>query len=566
MNKILRINMATLEQKQEETKQDYQLLGGRAFIAKFLLDEVKPSCEPLGRHNKLIYTPGLLGGSKVFSSGRISIGAKSPLTGGIKESNGGGVVGIKLGRLGYKAIIIEDLPQDDKKYIIRISADGVELLPGEEYWGLKVYETADKMRERFGKNVAISCIGPAGEMKFLSAGIANTDMEGVPSRYSGRGGLGAVMGSKGIKALIIDDSGVKVQEPVHGAEFNQVMKEYAKILKESPVVEAYNTYGTSAMVQVTNAVGGLPTRNFSTGKFEGANKIDAERMYDIITSRKGNPTHACMPGCMIRCSNIYPDEQGKTIVAPLEYETIALMGSNLSIDDLDAIAKLNFLCNDYGIDTIETGASLGVAMEAGIIQFGDSKGAIELVHEIGKGSLIGRVLGMGAAVAGKVLGISNVPVVKGQSMPGYEPRGIKGLGVTYATSPMGADHTAGATARAKVDHNSREGQAALSKKMQYTIPIYDDLGLCMFASVALGPYPEVLAKLVNSQVGTNYVPDDLFKLAENTVQWEREFNRRAGFTNVDDRLPEHFYEEKNLATGTVFDVSDEELDEVHKLG
>lgn len=566
MNKILRINMASLEQKLEDGNKDYELLGGRAFIAKFLLDEVKPSCEPLGRHNKLIYTPGLLGGSKVFSSGRISIGAKSPLTGGIKESNGGGVVGIKLGRLGYKAIVIEDLPQNDQKYIIKISAESVEILPGEEYWGLKVYETAAKLRERFGNKVAVSCIGPAGEMKFFSAGIANTDAEGVPSRYSGRGGLGAVMGSKGIKALVIDDSGAKMYEPANSAEFNEVMKEYAKILKESPVVEAYNTYGTSAMVQVTNAVGGLPTRNFSAGKFEGAEKIDAERLYDTITSRKGNPTHACMPGCMIRCSNVYPDEQGNTVVSPLEYETIALMGSNLSIDNLDVIAKLNYLCNDYGIDTIETGAAIGVAMEGGVIPFGDAQGAIELVHEIGKGSLIGRVLGMGAAIAGKVLGVTNVPVVKGQSMPGYEPRGIKGLGVTYATSPMGADHTAGATARAKVDHNSREGQAALSKKMQYTIPIYDDLGLCMFVSVALGAYPEVLAKLVNTQLGTNYSSDDLFKLAQDTVQWEREFNRRAGFTNADDRLPEHFYEEQNLSTGTVFDVSDEELDEVHKLG
>ncbi|WP_206813026.1 aldehyde ferredoxin oxidoreductase family protein [Paradesulfitobacterium ferrireducens] len=564
MNKILRVNMTELSIKEEPVKEEYKLLGGRAFIAKLLLDEVKPTCEPLGKHNKLIFAPGLLGGSKVLSSGRISIGGKSPLTGGVKESNGGGVVGIKLGRLRYKGIVVEGLPSSERKYLLKVDANGAALLEAEQYWGLGVYETARKLREKYGSNVAVSCIGPAGENKFLAAGIANTDIDGVPSRYSGRGGLGALMGSKGLKAIVLDDKGLGVLEAADVREFNQAMQDYSKILKESPVVEAYNIYGTAAMVQVTNAVGGLPTRNFSTGKFEWAEKISGERMHDIISERKGKTTHACMPGCMIRCSNVYVDESGKDIVAPLEYETIALMGSNLNIDDLDVIAKLNYLCNDYGLDTIETGAALGVAMAGGLIPFGDQEGALNLVHEIGKGTLQGRVLGMGAETAGKVLGVLNLPVVKGQAMPGYEPRGIKGMGVTYATSPMGADHTAGATARAKVDHNSREGQADLSKKMQYTIPIYDDLGLCMFAVVALGPYPEVLSRLVNSQLGTQLSAEDLFKLADQTVKWEREFNRRAGFTNLDDRLPEYFNETPNPAINSVFDVGEEELDKIHE--
>lgn len=564
MNKILRVDMAELSLKVDQAKEEYKLLGGRALIAKLLLDEVKPTCEPLGRHNKLIFAPGLLGGSKILSSGRISIGGKSPLTGGVKESNGGGVVGVKLGRLGYKAIVIENIPEDDRKYMLKVSADGAELLPAEEYWGLGVYETAERLRKRFSNNIAISCIGPVGEKKFLAAGIANTDVDGVPSRYSGRGGLGALMGSKGLKAVLLDDFGISALEAADVQGFTQAMQEYSKILKESPVVDAYNTYGTAAMVLVTNAVGGLPTRNFSTGKFEAAEKISGERMHDIIVARKGETTHACMPGCMIRCSNVYVDAKGAEIVAPLEYETIALMGSNLNIDDLDTIAKLNYLCNDYGLDTIETGAALGIAMAGGLIPFGDKEGAINLVHEIGKGTLQGRVLGMGAETAGKVLGVKNLPVVKGQAMPGYEPRGIKGMGVTYATSPMGADHTAGATARAKIDHNSCEGQAELSKKVQYTIPIYDDLGLCMFAVVALGPYPEVLSRLVNAQMGTHLAEADLFKLADQTIKWEREFNRQAGFTNLDDRLPEFFTETPNPAINTVFDVSNEELDRVHE--
>ncbi|MDA8227974.1 MAG: aldehyde ferredoxin oxidoreductase [Desulfitobacterium hafniense] len=561
---ILRVNMSDLTIKREKLEESHSLLGGRALIARLLLDEVKATCEPLGRHNKLIFAPGLLGGSKVFSSGRISIGAKSPLTGGAKESNGGGLVGLKLGRLGYKAVIIEDLPKDNKKYLLKVSKDGAELLPAEDYWGLGVYETARLLIDCFGKNAAISLIGQAGEYKLSGAGIANTDTDGVPSRFSGRGGLGAVMGSKGIKAVIIDDTGTQLKEPANGEKLKELARQFKRLLDESPVAKTYTVYGTAAMLEITNALGGLPTRNFTTGSYEKADNISGERLYEVITSRKGKPSHACMPGCLIRCSNVYVDEKGSEIVAPLEYETIALMGSNLDIDNFDAIAKLNYLCNDYGLDTIETGAALGVAMAAGLIPFGDVEGAINLVHEIGKGTVVGRVLGMGALITGKVLGVTEVPVVKGQAMPGYEPRGVKGTGVTFATSAMGADHTAGNTIRAKVDHNSAEGQTTLSRNAQYTSPIYDDLGLCMFVSVVYGSNPGLLCQIVNAQRGTDFDKDCLFKLAGDTVKWERKFNQKAGFSNVHDRLPEHFYELTNPAANTVFDITDEELDQVHK--
>ncbi|MHB1653806.1 MAG: aldehyde ferredoxin oxidoreductase family protein [Desulfitobacteriaceae bacterium] len=560
--KLLRVNMAELEIRTEQVKED-KYLGGRAFIARFLLNEVKPQGHPLGKYNKLIFAPGLLGGSKVMSSGRISIGAKSPLTGGVKESNGGGVAGLKLGRLEYQAVIVEDIPQGNEKYLLRITAKGAELLPAGKYWGMGVYQAVEEMRLEFGEHVAISCIGPAGERQFLAAGIANTDVDGVPSRYSGRGGLGAVMGAKGIKALIIDDSGVKVTEPVRPEEFRQAIQEYTRLLKESSIIESYRVYGTAGMVNVTNAQGGLPTRNFSTGRYSGAEKISGEKLREVIMDRHGKPSHACMPGCLIQCSNVYVDKDGKAIVAPLEYETIALMGSNLEIDDLDVIARLNYLCNDYGVDTIEIGASLGVAMASGLIPFGDKEGAIRLVEEIGKGTLTGRVLGMGAATTGKVLGVSEVPQAKGQAMPGYEPRAFKGLGVTYATSPMGADHTAGSMIRAQVNHASPDGKAELSKKMQYIMPVYDSLGLCMFVSPALGAYPEVLRNLVNAQLGTDLSVDSIFQTAKDCLKWEREFNRRAGFTREDDRLPEHFSEVPNPAVDTVFDVSEEDLDGVH---
>ncbi len=561
--KILRVNMANLELRTEMVKEEYRFLGGRALIARFMLDEVNPGCEPLGRHNKLIFAPGLLGGSQISSSGRISIGAKSPLTGGIKESNGGGVTGIKLGRLGYKAVVIEEMPRDGQTYLLHITSAGAELLPATAYWGLGVYGAVKKIQGEFGEHTAIACIGPAGERGLHAAGIANTDGDGVPSRYSGRGGLGAVMGSKGLKALILDDTGVKSLQPVEPVSFKEAVKEYAQIMKESPVVESFRVYGTAGMVNVTNAQGGLPTRNFSTGRYAQAEKISGEKMRDIILERKGKPAHACMPGCLIQCSNVYADQEGQVIVSPLEYETIALMGSNLEINDLDTIARLNYLCNDLGLDTVETGAALGVAMTGGLISFGDKEGALRLVKEIGEGTLTGRVLGMGATTMGKILGVSQVPAVKGQAMPGYEPRAYKGLGVTYATSPMGADHTAGSSVRAQVNHASAEGKAELSRKMQYTMPVYDSLGFCMFISVGLGAHPEVLTQLVNGQLGTNFSVAEIFQMAKDCLAWEREFNRRAGFAPQDDRLPEYFREVPNPIVGTVFDVSEEELDRVH---
>lgn len=562
--KILRVNVANLELRTETAQEDYRFLGGRAFIAKFMLDEVNPGCEPLGRHNKLLFVPGLLGGSNISSSGRISIGGKSPLTGGIKESNGGGVTGIKLGRLGYKAIVIEELPRDGQAYLLRLTVAGAELLPADDYWGLGVYEAVGKMQQRFGEHVGIACIGPSGERMLHAAGIANTDGDGVPSRYSGRGGLGAVMGSKGLKALILDDTGVKSIQPTDPARFKEAVKEYAQIMKESPVVKSYRDFGTAGMVNVTNAQGGLPTRNFSTGRFDQAEKISGEKMREIILERQGKPNHACMPGCLIQCSNVYNDQEKQPLVSPLEYETIALMGSNLEIDSLDEIARMNYLCNDYGLDTIETGAALGVAMSGGLLAFGDKEGALGLVQEIGAATLTGRVLGMGAATTGKVLGVSQVPAAKGQAMPGYEPRAYKGLGVTFATSTMGADHTAGSSVRAQVNHAEPEGKAELSRKMQYTMPVYDSLGFCMFVSGALGAHPELLTRLVNGQLGTQFTVDEVFQMAKKCLSWEREFNRRAGFTPKDDRLSEYFREVPNPAVGTVFDVREEELDQVHE--
>lgn len=559
---ILRIDMQSLEVKREAPREAYRMRGGRSLIAHTLLEEVKPDSNPLGRHNKLILLPGVLGGTAAPCSGRLSAGGKSPLTGGIKESNAGGLAGHKLARLGIKAIIFEGKPAHrGDLYLLLFGRDSQELIPCPELRGLGVYESAGRLRERYGRDVGVILIGPAGEMQLTAAGIANTDIDGEPSRYCGRGGLGALMGSKGIKGVIIDDGGTRAPESHDKKRFNEAAREVATLIRETPqTAQIYRNWGTAALVAVTNALGGLPTRNFSTGSFEGAEKISGEALRDLILERGGLTTHACMPGCPIRCSNLVPRKDGSKLVSPLEYETIGLLGSNCGIDDLDAIGEMNRLCNDLGVDTIDVGGAVGVAMEAGLIRFGDSAGAAEFIREIGKGTILGRVIGHGGALAARVLGVTEVPAVKGQIMPAYEPRGIKGLGVTYSTSTMGADHTAGNTVRAQTDPHSPEGQVEASRKAQLTAVIYDSLGICLFVGTAVKSRIDLLADLVSAHLGVSFSTEELLALARQTLAAEREFNLGAGFTRAHDRLPEHFREEVNPAAGTVFDVGDEELD------
>lgn len=305
-------------------------------------------------------------------------------------------------------------------------------------------------------------------MELLTAGIQNLDKDRIPSRINARGGIGAVMGSKRLKAIVIDASQGSKPPIADREAFRQAQKEYNKALMAHPQTGSYAEYGTAGMTKLTQAFGALPTRNFARGQFAGAERISGEYMRQLLLHRGGEsePTHACMAGCTIRCSNIFGGEDGKAIVSPLEYETIGLMGSNLEIDDLDAIARMNWEVNDIGLDTIDVGAALGVAAEAGLLQFGDSQRALELIGEIRQGTPLGRLLGSGVATTGKVLGVKRIPAIKGQAISAYDPRTIKGTGVTYLTSPQGADHTAGLTIRAKVDHLDPKGQAKLSRTTQ----------------------------------------------------------------------------------------------------
>ena len=480
---VWRVNMRDRSVTQQEVPETWQHLGGRGLLSRILVDEVDPVCEPLGPHNKLIFAPGLLVGHMLSSCDRISVGGKSPLTGGIKESNAGGRTGLQMAYLGIKALVIEGQPDEPGWWLLHLSADGGRFEPADDLAGLGVFETAPRLLERYGDKVAIALIGPGGEMRLAGAGIQNIDKDRVPSRINARGGLGAVMGSKGLKAIVID-GGTGEKPPIQDLpKFRQAQKEFNRALLAHPQTTVYADYGTAAMTKMTNSFGALPTRNFSNGQFEGADRISGETMRQVLLER-GDPsetTHACMAGCAIRCSNIYGSREGETLVSPLEYETIGLMGSNLGIDDLDTIARLNQAVNDLGLDSIEIGAALGVAAEVGLMSFGDGERALALLEEIRAGTPLGRMLGNGAVLTGKVLGITRVPAVKGQAMSAYEPRAIKGTGVTYATSPQGADHTCGLTIRSKVDHLDPKGQVALSRTAQINMAGYDTLGACIFA-------------------------------------------------------------------------------------
>ena len=562
-SKVWRVNVRTRTLALEPVPLAWERLGGRGLVARFLLDEVPPACEPLGPYNKLIFAPGLLVGHMLSSCDRISIGGKSPLTGGAKEANAGGTTGLQMALLGMKALILQDWPDSPGCWILHLSRLGARFDPADDVVGLGVYESARKLVAKYGEKVAIALIGPGGEMKLKTAGIQNLDKDRVPSRIAARGGLGAVMATKGLRAVVFDASGCANPPITDPQAYKEAQKVFNKAVLEHPQSQTYRDYGTAAMVQMCQYFGSLPTRNFSSGQFEQAEEISGETMRDLLLKRGGesNPTHACMPGCTIRCSNVFGGEDGKAIVAPLEYETIGLMGSNLGIGCLDVIARMNWQVNDLGIDSIDAGAALGVAAEAGLMQWGDGDRALELIDEIRRGTPLGRILGSGAGFAGKILGIERVPVTKNQAMASYEPRAIKGTGVTYATSPQGGDHTAGLTIRDKVNHLDPKGQVDLSRTKQINMAGYDSLGACIFAAFGYAASgPDTIARLLNARYGWNVDTTILQTLGRETLKMEREFNRRAGFTAKDDRLPEWMTREPLPPTNAVFDVPEEELD------
>lgn len=573
MNKFVRINMSTGQAAVGEVPAEYSGFGGRGLTSTVVAREVHPRCHPLAEENKLVIAPGLLTGTPASSSGRLSIGAKSPLTGGIKESSTGGMAGQKLARLDIAGIVVEGLPEDGSLHVIHIDRNGVTFLPGDELNGLGNDDTVARLTEKYGDKVGYISIGQAGEMKLTASSIATTDMDNIPSRQAGRGGLGAVMGSKGVKAIIVDDSGTSSVPLGDSAEFSRHNKVWAKTVLDDPNTgRGMPAHGSASAVPIISGEGAFPTRNFRYGQFEGASNISGKTMRRIIKERGGKPTLPCSPGCVTRCHRTYYGQDGKYLGKGPEYESVWSFGANLEIDDMDAVVELGAICDDCGVDTIDTGVAIAMAMEAGIKQFGDAKGAIELAREIEKGTYLGRILGSGAATTARVLGVSRVPVVKGQAMVAYEPRVVKGMGVTLATSAMGADHSAGYMVAVNLGWTKNWhyvpptqvwGQVDVSREIQIRQAAMDCTGLCQFLGTPLlnaaEAMPGVLG-MVNIKYGWNWSDDDYVSLGKVVMRTEHDFNIRAGFSSAMDRLPLFFSKEAVPPVNTVFDIPDSELD------
>lgn len=576
MGQILRVDMSTLQITKEELPERWADFGGRALTAAVVFEEVPATVDPLGADNKLVFAPGTFGGTTAPDGGRLSVGAKSPLTGGIKESNVGGQLAHALAKQGYSAVIVEGKPADNAWYALVLEADGNASLERKDEWaGLGNYEVSDaiKATRPEGDRFATATIGPAGEKMLASASIAVTDREGYPNRHAGRGGLGAVMASKGLKAVIASDKGLSMLGHADKDAFTAATRKFTTALKEHPVTgQGLPTYGTQILTNIINEAGGYPTRNFQAGEFEFASALSGENMRDITVERGGNVQHGCHTGCAIQCSRYWVDKDGHYKTKGMEYESVWSLGANCGIGDLDEVAELDRACGDIGVDTIEMGATLAVYMESGAIEFGDAAGALEALREVGTDSELGMTLGNGAEATGKKYGVDRIPVVKHQAMPAYDPRPIQGIGVTYATSTMGADHTAGYAITANilnvggaVDPLSPLGQVALSQGLQIATAMLDALGLCIFVAFAVLDKPEALdaiAEMASAHTGKDWSIDELLLLGKKVLTYERLYNEKAGFTNADDRLPGYMYTEKLPPRNAVFSVPDAELDTV----
>ena len=520
--------------------------AGRYFIAKTLLELGAATVDPLSPANPLIFSAGPFAGTSFSNANRTSVGCKSPLTGGIKEANGGGSFSYGLGQQKIAGFTLLDASPD--WVVIHFKKDGtIEFDDARPYLGKGNFEAQNMLHAKYGKKVTIGLCGPVGEYQGLIAGIAFSDKDGRPARLSARGGVGAVMGSKKVKAIVVDlDKIPPFSDP---KKVNAAIKNYAKMLQaDSMVANFYAKIGTMGMADLQNTLGGLPVRNFSAGQQVDVSKgekfkMGGEYISQLNVSRGGEHTHACMPGCVIQCSNIYADKDGKEVVSPVEYETLGLLGTNCGLSDPDDLAQMNHIANDLGVDTIETGAMIAVLMEAGLGAFGDVAFMAECLVEIRNGTEKGRLWAQGTARVGEHYEVKRVPVIKKQAISAYDPRVVEATGIAMMATAQGADHTAGNLPRLKTREMELDAIIAQSLTVQTNTAATDSLGLCIFGRSVTEPNVQFIVDAINAAHGTSLTPDFFPALGRETLKLEAEFNRRAGFTAKDDELPAFFYTE-----------------------
>jgi len=555
-DRMIRVDMTNLSASIEPYPDEWKLLGGRALSARILLEECDAECDPLGPDNVLTMAPGVLSGTVAPTSGRISIGGKSPLTGGIKEANAGGNPGQDLMKLGFRVIVVKGKPSDpDKRYAIEVSEDGVKVVAADDYRGQWNYALIENLSQKYTKTASFISIGPAGEMQLTGASVACTDSaaDRRPARHAARGGLGAVMGSKGLKYVAIDPGKARARQAADRKEFAALNKKYTKDYLAGP--QMFKT-GTSSVVPVANMLFTFPYKNRVEGQSPDAGTLDGKNIVESFETR-GGEMHNCMTGCIVKCSNVVHDAEGNYKTSALEFETLTLLGSNCGIASWEDVADLDRLCDELGLDTIETGAAIAIYMDSGAMEFGDAEGAKRILKEIADGTELGRAVGNGAVAIGKKTKHHRVPVVKGQALPAWDPRPLKATGVTYVTSPMGADHTAGLIVNPGMPE---EEWVLASQESQLVNAICDSSGFCQF----LQPTADDIRTYYGLLYGEEVTREQIYDQGWQCLSDEWEFNRRAGFTEKDDVMPECLKKDAIGPQKLVWDVSNELPQQVYK--
>jgi aldehyde:ferredoxin oxidoreductase len=550
MRKHITFNLSDRSSSSRTVEGDELARAGRWLIARSLLDAGAATCDPLSPENPMIFSAGPLAGTNFSNANRLSVGCKSPLTGGIKEANSGGTFAFAMGQMEIGTITFNGAFDDWT--VIRMTKDGdITYEDAAPYMGKSNFEAAAMLQEKYGVKSSYALCGPVGEYMGLMAAIAFPDPEGGPTRFAARGGVGAVMGSKKIKAVVIDQ--VKMPTFNDRKGVMKGVKEYGAKLGEEAAIKTFSDYGTAIVADLTNKIGGLPVNNFSMGQQVNAKEQTFEmggtHIHDLNKSRGGETTHACMPGCLIRCSNNYVGEDGETLTAPLEYETIGLMGTNCGLTHPDQVARVNQVANDLGIDTIEIGCTIGVLMEAGEGEFGDEAFMMQVLEDIRAGNENGRLYAQGTQRVGEHFKVKRIPTIKKQGISAYDPRVIEVTGISMMLTAQGADHTAGNMPGYPCKDKNTEDLTAVSMDSQMNCAVADSLGLCIFGRSVTETNSQLIVDAMNAALGTSLEPSFIPELGIETLKLEDQFNRDAGFTAADDELPGFFNTEELAPTG-----------------
>jgi len=568
--KLLRINLSsgeiTSEPLNEEWKNDY--LGSRGLATKYLSEEIDPECDPLGPDNKMIMATGPLTGTMASTGGRYVVVTKGPLTNCVACSNSGGFIGNEIKNAGWDMLIFEG--KSPNPVYLYLENDKAELLPADEIWGTSVWHTDEWLHNKHqDPMLRISAVGRSAENGCLYAAIIN-DLH----RAAGRSGVGTVMASKNLKAVAV--RGTKgVGNLADPAGFMQAVKEGKAVLAENAVTgQGLPTYGTQVLMNVINEVGALPTNNMKEVQFEGAHAISGEAMHEPRKSdgRPNLTTNAACFGCTIACGRISTIDQGHFSVenkakywgnsGGLEYEASWALGADTGIDDLDALTYANFLCNEDGFDPISFGSTVAAAMEMyeeGVLSqeqtggiafnFGSAEALTKAAEWVAAGEGFGNDLALGSKRLCEKYGRPELSMaVKGQEFPAYDPRGIQGIGLNYATSNRGACHLRGYTVSSeilgipeKTDPLTADGKPALVKAFQDATAVVDSTGLCLFTTFAWTL--DNIAPQIETACGGGWTTDRLLEVGERIWNMERDFNLKAGITAADDNLPERLRKE-----------------------